>query len=154
MKRKTGIDIRKLVLFATAWLMSCLFAGTVEAQFPAFKGQFTLQHKTRWGQAVLSAGDYRLSIMTTMSPAMVAVYDKKTGKQVATEVFQTRDKSTSGQTALLLDTVGTQQVIHSFRVAELGVVFISDPALARGRSSEEARKTQVAPVVPVVLAKK
>ena len=151
MKRKTGIDIPKLVLFATAWMVGCLFAGTVEAQFPAFKGQFTLQHETRWGQAVLPAGDYRLSITTTGSPAMVAVYDTKTGKKVATEAFQTRDKSTSDQSALLLDTVGTQQVIHSLRVAELGVVFISDPALARGRSSEQARKTQV---VPVVLAKK
>jgi len=152
MKRKIGTDATSFVLFTVAWLASCMFAGTVEAQSSMLEGTFKLQHETHWGQAVLPAGDYRLSITTTGSPAMAVVHDLKTGKQVAIVAFQSRDSGATGETALLVDNRGTQQVIHSFRVAELGVVFISDPALAHGRGlQKEAGKTQM---VPVVMAKK
>jgi hypothetical protein len=142
------LHITRKMLFATALLAACLFASTANAQV-ALQGRFSLPYQARWGQAILPAGDYLLSITTTGSPAMVVIQGAKSHKQVATVAFQTRD-TTNGETALLVGILGTQRVIHSFRVAELRVVFISDPALARGGRVEEAHKTQV---VPVIVAK-
>jgi hypothetical protein len=143
------LHITREMLFATALLAVYLFAGTANAQV-ALQGRFSLPYQARWGQAMLPAGDYLLSIATTGSPAMVVVQNAKSHKQVATVAFQTRDTSTNGETALLVGTLGAQRVIHSFRVAELGVVFISDSALARRERISEAHRTQA---VPVIVAK-
>jgi hypothetical protein len=121
------------------------------AQSTAFEGKFTLQQETRWGQAVLPAGDYLLSMTAMGSPAMVVVREARSGKNVAMVALPLKDASTTGRTALLVATRGTQQVIYSFRVADLGVVFVSDPALAHAERVVEAHKTQL---VPVVVAKK
>jgi hypothetical protein len=60
--------------------------------------------------------------------------------------------SAEGSSALLIGALGTKRVVHSLRVAELGLVFTSDPALARElEGQEEARQLQA---VPVVVAKK
>jgi hypothetical protein len=65
---------------------------------------------------------------------------------------QNTEDARTGETALLIGMRGTQRVIHSFRVAELGVVFISDSQLAHGRGiHQEVGKTQA---VPVIVAKK
>jgi len=130
----------KTMLLATVLLATCLSASSARAQ-STFEGKFTLPYEAHWGQAVLPAGDYLLSITTTGNPAMVVIQDAKSHRCYA-----------PGESALLIGTRGTQRVIHSLRVAELGVVFVSDPALAHGRTvREEARETQV---VPVLQAKK
>jgi hypothetical protein len=136
----------KTMLFATVLLATCLSASSTRAQ-SAFEGKFTLPYEAHWGQAVLPAGDYLLSITTTGNPAMVVIQDAKSGRRVASVAPPIRQDAT-GESALLIGTRGTQRVIHSLRVAELGVVFVSDPALAHGRAvREEARETQVVPVL-------
>jgi len=150
MKENIQRNAFQIVVFAAALLAACVLTGTANAQFSALEGKFTLPHETHWGQAELPPGEYTLSLITTGSPAMAVIHDAKAGKQVATVAFQTRGMSKSGGTALLVDTQGTQPVIYSLRVAELGAIFISDPALARKSLREEASKTQV---VPVAMAK-
>jgi hypothetical protein len=141
----------RATLFATALLAAWSFASVANAQV-ALQGKFSLPYEARWGQAVLPAGDYLLSITSTASPAMVVIQDAKSHQQVAMVAPQTREVSRNGGTALLVGTRGTQRVIHSLRLAELGEVFISDPTLAHGRGNrEEARKTQM---VPVIVAKR
>lgn len=138
------------MLLAGVLLATCLSARSARAQ-SAFEGKFTLPFEAHWGQAMLPAGDYQLSITTTGNPTMVIIRDAKSGRHVASVAPPIRQDAT-GESALLIGTRGTQRVIHSLRVAELGVVFISDPALAHGRPvREEARETQV---VPVLQAKK
>jgi len=142
----------QITVIAAALLAACLLAGIANAQSSALEGKFTLPYAAHWGQAVLPAGDYLLSITTTGSPALVIIRDARSGQQVAVVAPQTREVSTAGDSALLIATRGTQQVIYSFRVAELGVIFITEPALAHGnRTKEEAQRIQV---VPVAVAKK
>jgi hypothetical protein len=146
MKSMTIRRTAKATLFATALLATCFAAGSARAQ-SAFDGKFTLPYEAHWGQAVLPAGDYLLSITTIGSPTMVIIQDAKSGRRVASVAPPIRQDAT-GESALLVGTRGRQRVIHSLRVAELGVVFISDPALAHGRGvREEARNTQVIPVL-------
>jgi hypothetical protein len=118
-------------------LATSLFAGTANAQ--SFKGKFTLTHETHWGQAVLPAGDYLLSFDNHISNLLV-VRDAKSGRGVAYEPINNRQDSKAGGSALLIGTRGSQQVVHSFRVAELGETFIYDRPLAR-RAVEEANNT-------------
>lgn len=136
-------------LFAAALLASALFAGSANAQ-SSLKGKFTLQHETRWGQAVLPAGNYLISFDNHMSN-MLVVRDAKTRHAVAYEPINNVQDSTEGESALLIAVRGSQQVVHSFRLAELGQTFIFDRELANRREVEEARQSQA---VPVIVAKK
>jgi hypothetical protein len=139
------------ILFAGVLLATCLSASSARAQ-SRLNGMFTLPYEVHWGQAVLPAGDYLLSITTTGNPAIVIIEDAKTGRRVATVAPSIREYAAGGKSALLIGHRGTQVVVHSFRAAELGMVFISDPALAHERAvRKEARETQV---VPVLQAKK
>jgi hypothetical protein len=137
MKLNIARNATRLTLFAAVLLASSLFAGSANAQ--SFKGKFTLTHETHWGQAVLPAGDYLLSFDNHISNLLV-VRDAKSGRGVAYEPINNRQDSKAGGSALLIGTRGSQQVVHSFRVAELGETFIYDRPLAR-RAVEEANNT-------------
>ena len=135
-----------LTLFAAALLATTLFAGTANAQ-SQFKGKFTLQHETRWCQAVLPAGHYTLTFDDKISN-MLVIRDAKSLHRVAYVPANIKQDSASGQSALLIAVRGSQQTVHSLRIAELGQVFVYDRTLAR--AAEEARQTQD---IPVIVAK-
>ncbi|HEV3482557.1 MAG TPA: hypothetical protein VGR97_09540 [Candidatus Acidoferrales bacterium] len=149
MKLNVTRSAARLTLFAAALLATALFAGSANAQ-SLFKGKFTLQHETRWGQALLPAGHYILTFDNKMSN-MLVVRDANSLHVVAYEPANIRQDSTGGESALLITVRGPQQIVHSLRIAELGQVFIYDRALANGREVEEARQSQA---VPVIVAKK
>jgi hypothetical protein len=148
MKLNITRNATRLTLFAAALLATILFAGSANAQSP-FKGKFTLQHETRWGQAVLPAGDYILTFDNHLSNILI-VRDTKSLHAVAYEPANNAQDSTEGESALLIGVRGSQQVVHSFRLADLGQTFIYDRTLAR-RAVEEARQPQA---VPVIVAEK
>jgi cellobiose-specific phosphotransferase system component IIA len=55
-----------------------------------------------------------------------------------------------GTSALLIGGEGNHRVVHSLRLAELGEVFIYEPALARGTEDiREAHKMQTLPIMAV-----
>jgi hypothetical protein len=145
MKLSNGLSTIKAVFFASVLLATCLSASSANAQ-SAFNGKFTLTEKAYWGEGYLPAGDYELSIASTGLPSMVVIRDATSGKKVAMLFPQVRELSTTGDNELLVGTQGKRRVIYSLRLPPLGMVFISDPALARGGKQEEAGKTQVVPV--------
>jgi hypothetical protein len=147
MKLSKGLSTIKVVFFASVLLATCLSARSANAQSVAFRGTFTLTEETHWGQAVLRAGDYELSIVSTGLPSMVVIRDAASGSKVATLFPRVRELSATGENELLLGTQGRRRVIYSLRLPELGMAFISDPALARGAENEGAGKKQVVPVI-------
>ncbi len=148
MKLNTTQNAARLTVFAAALLATILLAGSANAQ-STFKGKFTLQHETRWGQAVLPAGHYLVTFDNHISN-MLVVRDAESGHAVAYEPLNNRQDSGKGGSALLIGARGSQPVVHSFRVAELGQTFIYDRTLAR-RAVEEALQPQA---IPVIVAKK
>ena len=149
MKLNITRNATRLTLFAAALLATSLFAGTANAQSP-FKGKFTLTQETRWGKAVLPAGHYTVAFDNHFSQLLV-IRDAKSRRTVAYEPINNRQDGGEGRSALLIGFRGSQQVVHSFRLAELGETFIYDPALASQSAVEEARQAQA---VPVIVAKK
>jgi hypothetical protein len=149
MKANIRRNATKVTLFAAALLATSLFVGSANAQ-SAFKGKFTLEHQTRWGQAVLPAGHYLLTFDNHISN-MLVVRDAKSLQALAYEPINIRQNSTEGGSALLVSVRGSQRVVHSFRIAELGQTFIYDRRLASGHAVEEANNAEN---VPVLEAKK
>jgi len=143
----------KLVVFAGA-LAACLFGSPAGAQ-SVFQGKFTLSHEIQWGQAVLPAGDYGLAFTHDGPFPVLVVWDAKSSRVVAYESVDIRESSAKGQSALLVGRRGTQFVVYSLRIAELGETFVYEhPVLQRTPAqggAVEARQTQA---IPVLIAKK
>ena len=150
MKARIVRHITKATLYAAVLLAGCLFGSPANAQSD-FQGNFTLQSETHWGRAVLPVGDYVLTFTHDNMPPMLVIRDAKSRLVVAYESVDIRERSTKGESALLISTRGKQRVVQSLQIAELGQMFVYDRAVRPGRTVEEARQTQV---VPVLVAKK
>ncbi len=142
----------KVTLFAAVLLAACVFAGSASAQ-STFQGTFTLQHSARWGHTVLGAGDYVVKVNNAgdSGPLIAVITYANSGRLAARETCVVADSTAKGESALLIGHRGTQQIIHSFRVAELGETFVYDRTLASRQGTEEAMSKDN---VPVLEAKK
>jgi spore coat protein U-like protein len=151
MKLMTRLDTTKVVLFATLLLATCFSASSANAQ-STFSGKFTLQHETRWADAVLPPGEYVIALdrINSNGPVIVRIRNAASGKPVAMVLSANVDTGTEGISALLTAFQGHHWVVYSLQVAKLGQVFVYDRALANGQATEEVGKTQV---VPVTVAK-
>jgi hypothetical protein len=152
MKLMTRIDATKIGWFATVLLAICLSASSANAQ-STFRGKFTLHHETSWGETVLPAGDYVVTLdrINSNGPAIARIRNAATGKPVAMVLSANVDTGAESVSALLTAFQGKHWVVYSLQVAKLGQVFVYDRTLANGRATEEAGKTQV---VPVTVAEK
>jgi hypothetical protein len=151
MKFHITANAKRATLFAAALVAILIFSGSANAQ-STFKGTFTLQHSARWGHAVLGAGDYVVTVNPSggSDPLIAVITYAKSGRLAARETCLNADSATKGEkSALLIGHRGTQQVIHSFRVAELGQTFVFDRTLASRQGAEEALNQENVPVLEV-----
>ena len=141
MKFKVMLKESKMALLASLLLATCLFADTANAQ--AVQGKFNLPHTVRWGQAVIPAGEYRYTLDPGAEPAVVIIYDAKTGRRVAFVTSPIAESNAKGDSALLIGRRGNQREIYSFRLAELGETFVYDPELAHHHNVQEASTEEI-----------
>jgi len=135
------------VLLGLGLIAVLLSAGVAYAR-PAFQGEFSLPYEVYWGKAVLSPGDYLLSVDFSTVP-MIATIRSKDGKRVAVVTSGLADNDAKGESALLIVTKGRQSTVHSLRMTEAGLVLIFEPKLAREEAIREARQNQSVPVIVV-----
>jgi hypothetical protein len=152
MNFKTQVSAVKSVLLATVLLATGLSASSANAQ-TSFRGNFTLPHETNWAGVVLPAGEYVVTLDhgIGVGPATVLIRNAVTGKAVGIVQSPIADSGTDGADSLLTASQGNRWVVQSFRVTELGRVFVYERPRATGRKTEEASKTEM---VPVLQAKK
>ncbi len=141
----------RVIRFLTLGLLAAVLCVGVANAAPPFEGKFILPYEVRWGKAMLPAGDYSLRLEYINAATIVTIQESKSRKMVAFVLSPIAESNPEGESALLIADRGRQRVVHSLRLAELGVVLIYEPALARGWEVQEARKTQA---VPVLAAKK
>ncbi len=153
MKFNIARHITKMTLLGIAAAAVYLSASVVAAQSVPFRWEFTLPYEAHWGRATLPSGDYVLTFeyVTMHEPPTAVVRDAKSLRIVAYEPLGIREDSTKGDSALLIATRRGRRIIHSLRIAQLGQVFVYDPALAHAHVVEQVGDT---PVVPVVVAEK
>jgi len=143
-------NLSTLQLLTLGLLVCFLWVGVANAA-PLYRGRFSLPHQVRWGQAVLPAGEYLLKFADVQTRVFVVIQDAKSGKDVAYLTPVTKSEA-RGTSALLIANDGDQQVVHSLRLAELGEVFIFEPALARGVG--DVREAHTIQTLPLVATKK
>jgi hypothetical protein len=148
MNLKFQVNTLKSVMFGAVLLATCLSVSLANAQ-TSFRGKFTLQHETTWAGVVLPAGDYVITLDhgIGVGPATVLIRNAASGKSVGMVPSPVADGSADGEDALLTPSNGSHRVVESFRVAELGKVFIYGRARANGRKTEEASNTETIPVL-------
>jgi hypothetical protein len=76
-----------------------------------------------------------------------ALADAKSGRKIAYVLSAISEDANKGDSALLIGQRGNRRVIYSFRLAEVGEVFIYDPALTHERGVLEASNTETLPVM-------
>jgi hypothetical protein len=140
-----------MAMLVAALLTSLFFVGTARAQgqFPAYVGKFTLSYKVVWGNSVLQPGDYTITIKSIGAP-IVALVRNSEGDAVTHVVSGARSRNPNGVNAILIKEKDGQLKVYSLALADLGMVLIYDPLLAR-ETVEQARVTHT---VPVMWAKK
>jgi hypothetical protein len=143
-------SLSTLQLLTLGLLVCFLWAGVANAA-PLYQGRFSLPHQVRWGQAVLPAGDYLVKFKDVQARVFVVIQDAKSGMDVAYLTPVTKSEA-RGTSALLIANDGDQRVVHSLRLAELGEVFIFEPAFARGVG--DVREAHTMETLPLLAAKK
>ncbi|HZW92251.1 MAG TPA: hypothetical protein VFF64_04700 [Candidatus Eremiobacteraceae bacterium] len=135
-----------------ALLMSLFLVGISHAQvgLSSYVLKFTLTAQTRWGESILQPGDYTITI-ESIAPPGFAVIRTREGRSVAIVMSRLHSEKTSTErSAILMKEKDGQLCVHSLVLADLRMVLIYDPALAR-EVVQEARASQT---VPVMWAKK
>ena len=152
MNLKIRVNVVKAVLFTTVLLATGLSASSANAQ-SSFRGSFALPHETNWAGVVLPAGEYVITLDhgIGVGPATFFIRNAASGKSVGIVQSPIADSSADGTDSLLTASRGNRWVVQSFRVTELGRVFVYERPRAAGRRTEEATKTET---VPVLQAKK
>ncbi len=136
-------------VLVTALFVSLLSIVTLNAQIPAYKGRFTLAQPIQWNTTILQPGDYTITIQSTRTPIM-ALISTASGRPVARVLNGSRSESTIGKNALFLKERNGRLRVYSLALADLGMVLIYDPALAR----QTVLESQVSQTVPVMWAKR
>jgi len=143
-------NLSTVQLLALGLLVSFLWASVANAA-PLYRGRFSLPYEVRWGHVVLPAGEYLLRFVDIQTRVFVVIQDTKNGKEVAYLAPRTKSEA-QGKSALLIADKSNQRVVHSLRLAELGEVFIYEPALAR--RAEDVREAHKVQTLPIVAAKR
>ena len=138
-------------LLVAVLLTSLFFVGTAlaQGQSPAYVGKFTLTYQIHWGKSVLQPGNYTITIKSTGAP-IIALIRKADGDPVTNVMSGGRSGNTNGVNGLLIKEKDGQLIVHSLALADLGMVLIYDPTLAR----EKVQEARVSQTVPVMSAKK
>ena len=149
--KRSVISILLGLLAVAALLTSLFFAGTARAQgqSPAYVGKFTLTQQIHWGKTVLQPGKYKVTINSTVAP-IIGTIRTVAGDGVSIVMSQARTGNKNSVNGLLIKEKDGQPTVHSLAIADLGVVLIYDPTLAR----ETVQEARVSQTIPVTWAKK
>lgn len=131
MNSTRSFSFKRCLTFAL--LSACIAAGVAGAQHsPAiYEGKFTLPFETRWGKAVLPAGDYTFTVDSTALPATVTVHSVRESKTAPMIMAQAISQhGTSGQSSLIVARNSGKGVVRGLQLAELGLDF--EYAMPRG----------------------
>jgi hypothetical protein len=149
--KRSVISILLGLLAPAALLTSLFFTDTARAQgqSPAYIGEFTLTHQIHWGKTVLQPGKYKVTINSTVAP-IIGTIRTVAGDGVSIVMSQARTGNKNSVNGLLIKEKDGQPTVHSLAIADLGVVLIYDPTLAR----ETVQEARVSQTIPVTWAKK
>ena len=136
-------NIQKFVV-----LFSIVASAVAANAQTALHAKFHLTNETRWGKAVLPAGEYRIIINSIDSPIII---QSVRGKVSAMAVAETSVNATPGGSYILIVRSGATPTVRSMNLPQLHRSLLFKPLTERERESLSARAPET---VPVQMAKK
>jgi hypothetical protein len=131
-------------------LFSVVMAAVVGNAQIALHGKFQLASETRWGKAVLPAGNYSFTIDSTQLPVRIVIQSTD-GKTGAIAQAETSVNAAPGGSYLFITGSGYDSTVRSMNLSQLGMSLIYKPLT---RSERETLYAHVSTTVPVQIAKK
>lgn len=133
-------------------LAACVSTGILSAQVQGsiYRGNFTLPFETRWGTAVLPAGDYSLSLNSTTMPVRATVRGENGAVLIQAEAMATQ--SASDKSSLVVVRNARRGTVRSLYLAELGTAFYF--AAPKAERQFIAQGPEIIQRIPVVAAGK
>lgn len=122
---------------ATFLFLVCLVPGAANAQ-NLVSGKFHLKNEVRWGQTVLQPGDYTITV-PTVAPVPLATIADAEGNNILMVSTMIRGQVKHGESSLLIVTNGTQRVVYSLNLPQLGVSLIYQSGTNTKRGSLQAK---------------
>jgi hypothetical protein len=133
-------NIRNFVVLFTIAL------ATVAANAQAsLHSKFQLTSQTRWGKAVLPAGEYSLTIESAAQPMRIVIQSAD-GKTGAMAVAASSFDSAPGGSYLVITGTGAAREVRSMNLPQLGTSLIYKPLTQRERETLYAHVSQTVPV--------
>ena len=128
-----------------------IVAGAVAANAQApLHGKFRLTSETRWGKAVLPAGEYSLTIDSMQKPVRMFI-QATNGKTAAVALARITSDAAPGGSYLFITGSGPDREVRSMNLPELGTSLIYKSLSQHERETLYAKTSQT---VPVQMARK
>jgi len=126
-----------------------LVAGAVAANAQTyFQGKFQLTTETRWGKAVLPAGQYSFTMDSVQSPIVIHSEDGKTSAMARAEVT---NQPALGGSYIVITGSGRERRVRSMNLPQVECSLVFKPLTERERETLDAHASQT---IPVQLAQK
>ena len=138
-------NIRNFVVLFS--ILAAAVAGNAQA---TLHGKFQLASETRWGKAVLPAGEYSLTIESAAEPVRVIIQAVNGKSATMTFAISSTDAAPGGS-YLFITGSGADRMVRSFNLPQLGTSLIFQPLT---RSERETLYTKASQTVSVQMAKK
>lgn len=130
-------------------LLFTLVAGAVAANAQtSFHGKFQLTTETRWGKAVLPAGQYSITMDSVQSPLVIQSQDGKVSTMAAALVG---GDAAPGGNYIMVTGSGKDRQVRSINLPQFGRSLVFKPLSRRERETLYASVSQT---IPVQLVKK
>jgi hypothetical protein len=130
-------NIRNFVVLFT------LVAGGVAANSQTlFHGKFQLTSETRWGKAVLPAGQYWFTMESAQSPIAIHSEDGKVSTLAKAEV----NDLAAGGSYIVVTGAGSDRQVRSMNLPQLECSLVFKPLTERERETLYAHASQTIPV--------
>jgi hypothetical protein len=131
-------------------LFSIVAAAVAASAQASLHGKFQLTSETRWGKAVLPAGEYSLTIDSTQQPFRMTV-QAINGKASAMTVAVSSTDAAPGGSYLFITGSGADRTVRSMNLPQLGRSVVYEPLTKAERETLYAKTSQT---VPIQIAKK
>jgi hypothetical protein len=125
-------------------LFSVLLGAVAANAQDALCGKFHLANQVRWGQSMLPAGDYSFVLKSEKRPLIIGIYSAD-GRAVAFAMARATESASEGSYILITQT-GSNRVVRSINLPQLGHAFIYEPLNERKGEVLHAAHLQTLPV--------
>jgi hypothetical protein len=126
-------------IMGIAALLSIFLAPLRAQSSPDYAGKFTFAHDTQWGDTMIPAGTYTLTMES--AGRLLYVRNAQTGKNVAVELGRSGMGPVAEGSEIRVAVRGNQQAVTAVEIARFGEVYSKMHPFAKSQRQAEEEAT-------------